>query len=368
MKKHIFRHLFLFTMGILSIGCKKDTDKIINLKDVINTQNEFNIDNFREINFVKLETSPKSIIGEIVKVIKVKDFFFILDAEMSLSVFDINGKFIRKIGHRGKGPTEYENITDFAVDEKKSKIYINSIGSLLTYDFNGNFLNKTKIKDTNLQSFSYDNENGLFYYMMPDSKHSKGKQKATLFSIYNSEGKFLKKIETTNIRYSGFPSYYNNAHYFKNGMLYYKEEFDNKICVFKDNLISNFILLDLGRYKFDKNDFDFSRAKGWKSKYRVFNFMIYERFIFINLQRGLVDNEMFAIAYDMEKNKLSKFINYNNIGIKLLSDYNNELIVELSMTDLIENKAKLKNKNLIRIISDIDGESNPILAIFKLKN
>lgn len=99
-----------------------------------------------EIRYVKLETSPESLIGKIDKFIIYKKRIYIMD-EMrggSLYCFDINGKFIFRIEKTGKGPGEYLALHNFTIDTFENQITIvDQLSSkLLRYSLDGEYIDE----------------------------------------------------------------------------------------------------------------------------------------------------------------------------------------------------------------------------------
>lgn len=71
---------------------------------------------FRSANYIPLETTDSSLLSEISKIIIYNDNYYILDRPYkSLFVFDINGKFVRKLSKIGRGPDEYLSLEDFDI-------------------------------------------------------------------------------------------------------------------------------------------------------------------------------------------------------------------------------------------------------------
>jgi len=125
----------------------------------------------QQIRIIPLEYCENCLVGEIRKVIKVKDYLVISDYSGSLFLFNLKGEFIRKIGSQGDAPQQYAIMTDFTVDEQSKTIYVNAIGALVAYDFQGNFKNRIILKDPNLQVLTSDNRENL-YYILPDTKQT----------------------------------------------------------------------------------------------------------------------------------------------------------------------------------------------------
>lgn len=85
-----------------------------------------------------LETNPECLVGEINKIKKLKDHYYISSAGKSILHFDANGKFIAALNKMGQGPEEYIRIEDFDVYEidGRTEIWISDNKNLKIYDAN----------------------------------------------------------------------------------------------------------------------------------------------------------------------------------------------------------------------------------------
>lgn len=120
--------------------------------------NEF-MDNFiYKIDFIPLETSRESLIGNIIKVINTDDYFFILHEvgnDKMLSQYDSSGKFIGHIGAKGRADNEYLNINDFAVSSNIQKIFIfDSSPKVIVYNYEGKYHSTISIQEPTLKNLA----------------------------------------------------------------------------------------------------------------------------------------------------------------------------------------------------------------------
>ena len=94
--------------------------------------------------YVKLETNKNCLIGEVSKVIRYGDTLFVLDRMKAeaLLAFHLNGKFLFKVGSKGRGEGEYRRIQDFCIDPQLKTIYLLDGGrfKLLEYNLSGDFI------------------------------------------------------------------------------------------------------------------------------------------------------------------------------------------------------------------------------------
>ena len=100
----------------------------IKLEEILidNSNNKISTNIVSEMEYVKLETSPESLLGSVDKLICTDDYIYILDNTFSnnLFVFSRKGKFISKIKNKGEGPNEINQPYDFIVDNKKKEIVV----------------------------------------------------------------------------------------------------------------------------------------------------------------------------------------------------------------------------------------------------
>ena len=98
----------------------------------------------KDIRIVRLETNDSVLVGLIDKVlihdgkIYIGDFY----ASQSLFIFDMQGKAIRKISRKGRGPGEYIQLRDFFIDDQSGTLNLLTRNSseILSFDLDGTSL------------------------------------------------------------------------------------------------------------------------------------------------------------------------------------------------------------------------------------
>ena len=116
--------------------------------------------------YVKLETNSKCLIGNIDKIISIKDRLIIIERfnRQSVLMFSDKGEFLTEISKSGKGPGEYISLSDVAVDKNKEEIVLfDGRGrKRLFFDLDGKFLREeiTYFYSTNFEILS----NGNYLY------------------------------------------------------------------------------------------------------------------------------------------------------------------------------------------------------------
>ena len=103
---------------------------------------------FSDLKYIKLETNPQSLIGQVSKIIPFKEQLIIVDKMASkILIFGKDGQFIKSIGKKGSGPGEFTGIEDVAVDEKNNRIFVldDSGQQLLIFNLQNEYCGKKNI-------------------------------------------------------------------------------------------------------------------------------------------------------------------------------------------------------------------------------
>ena len=121
----------LFIISILAFtSCTNSSQKMAEDKEIsipIDITNALTLDYndlVGETNFVALETTDESIIGNIEKVILYDNNIIIFDQKTNkILLFSQDGSFKRQIGQKGGGPDEYTEFNEIFLDEPSGLIY-----------------------------------------------------------------------------------------------------------------------------------------------------------------------------------------------------------------------------------------------------
>ena len=102
---------------------------------------------FKNARTIILEFEEDCMIGRIDELQVFDECFYILDRfyAKSLFVFDMEGKFLRKIGSLGQGPGEYIRISDFTIDTENRFIFLLD---------NGRYVHKYRLDGTYISSIT----------------------------------------------------------------------------------------------------------------------------------------------------------------------------------------------------------------------
>ena len=138
-----------------------DSKYIINLDG--NKENSLPLSSyFQNPKAIILETDKNCLISHIFDLQVFDDFLYVLDTRIakSLYVFDMNGRFVRKIGSLGQGPGEYSQLTDFTIDTENRFIYLlDYYKRVHKYHLDGTFVQTIipKVQNANIMYIQYYN-------------------------------------------------------------------------------------------------------------------------------------------------------------------------------------------------------------------
>jgi hypothetical protein len=138
------------------------------IKEIDVKNEDFLIDSILSVpKFIRLETNPNCLIGQIDKLLYQDSLFFIVDRTISPSimVFNRSGHFLNKISSRGKGPGEFMEIWDVNINSHKRRIELldEISGRINYYDYDCNFLGYKNIPFL-FTGFANLNDTTIVYY------------------------------------------------------------------------------------------------------------------------------------------------------------------------------------------------------------
>ena len=67
--------------------------------------------------FIPLATDDTTLVGNITKILKYKDNYYIASNNKEILVFHTDGSFSHRINRQGRGPQEYVELNDFDIAE-----------------------------------------------------------------------------------------------------------------------------------------------------------------------------------------------------------------------------------------------------------
>lgn len=132
---------------VLGVPENKQNMTIINvntISDMIDAS-----DLIEEVRYIPLETKKKSLIGYYRKILIHNDKIFIMDdiSAEAVLVFDMDGKFLYKVGAKGGAPNEFYNLAGMSIDRQKNEliIYDNRKRKMMYFSLNGEFIKSKNV-------------------------------------------------------------------------------------------------------------------------------------------------------------------------------------------------------------------------------
>lgn len=141
------KHLTIFILGLLLIGCNSNQQESANHSTIHLSENVMEVaklplsDAVQKVDIVPLETTDESLLNDLGFVEVTDNSIFIYQRRTSeILRFSRDGKFLNKIGKQGQGPGEYTYISGLQIDENKGEVYAIAVANgVLVYDLEGTF-------------------------------------------------------------------------------------------------------------------------------------------------------------------------------------------------------------------------------------
>ncbi|TKG93929.1 6-bladed beta-propeller [Puteibacter caeruleilacunae] len=133
---------------LLIQGCTFNSDNQFKVIPVdTESQSTINLSDISDkVEVIKFETNDSCLISNPIYLKVTSKYVFVTDGMRRVLQFDRNGKFIRQIGHEGRGPQEYQYIGALACDTISQKLYISCHKKILCYSFDGSYIRTITLK------------------------------------------------------------------------------------------------------------------------------------------------------------------------------------------------------------------------------
>lgn len=340
------------------------------------------------ITYLQLETTPECLINNNPEVILLKDYILTRTSQQCLLFDRKSGKFIREIGHYGKGPGEFRGTYGFFDEISSIYYFIGWNGNLLKYSLDGKFLGSLEIPGYNgtfenpsmPDRYTYLSSNLIVCnYMNINGLENKS------FMIFDTKGKIIKTIPNRhlikNVK-TAINTGTTSFHHFNN-KTFYQEFYNDTVFTISLEEIKPYFILNRGKYRPQYE------ALWWTFEKRKEANMIYQplylessRFLTFEFYYVFGNPARFFALYDKTLKSLK--VTENNSGIKndidgfmdlTLKSINQsgELSCLIQSQDIIKwfenNKDKIKSlKTELQNLKNINLGDNPVIVIAKYKN
>lgn len=352
---------------------------------------------FKSLSIIKLETTPESIIGEIGKII-ITDSAIYISTSNAISIFSYEGAFIKKFNKLGKGPGEYDRISDFLIDSQKNTIEILSAGlqKVLIYDLKShNYISGYNIGRYAMNFVKSNNGTTLFHCGNDASGnrydkilcYKNGKPINTYLRIDPQRAKYL------HVRRFDFFSFHNDT-------ILFTDVHQDTIYAYDGTTVTPRYCFDIGKksvplklYKQTYSniaEFKLKYIMGSGYAYGVFNFVESDEVLFFqyNEHRKIKDSDFGEIVpifviYDKSTQQsittlqLLDDLSFTkpmpiSVFTSFFSQKDGSIVYTIPSYEIIEmqKNQNLENENIkgVNLSEDMKPLDNPVLFIAKIKN
>jgi len=403
MKKNLLLTVFIFLLIVVGCTSKKDGNDSAQIPITKNCDALPHFDlteltqasvvklselGINDIKYIPLETDTSNLISGIKKIETDNNSFYIGDW-FKISKYALDGKYIKDIGVRGRGPKEYHIIMDFTIDSKNNYLFMLNgsrvNGKIFVYTLNGDF-----IKSFSSPAYAMNlacMEDRLLYYL-PNIDGTLD----TSFILASLDG------ETEKVYPNKFP--YNKVNiprgflveflcYKYGNQLYTKEIYSDTIFAFKNLNFEPAYILNHGEKTLSPevrggiNSME-SHIKVFKNQiHTVTNQFETQSFIyseFIDKEQlytfiGFKDRDAYLLIKD--KGIINDIDGGPSLYFKMVKDKNTLIswINAYELKDYVRSedfknfipKYPEKKKELEKLANRLDENNNPVLMLVKLK-
>ena len=353
--KRVFLLLFVFILCAPNLVAQQKDHYTIDLSGKEKKAEIVNLSSIAsDIDYIPLEITKESYITGVFRLIKTSENLLVLDYNnmkyTRLLIFDLDGSFIKLIQSEGKGPGEYVSISDFTYDPVNKLIVIldSYQKKVLHFSLSGEFVKEYAI-DVYTQNISFIEPNHICMLIPLSRVKPDNDGKLYNLLVYDLELNLIKRI----------PSTMENTY------------------------------PEMGRFKMPASIYSSieKRRKESKKYKEISGFIETQNQFFMKYH---YQNKPYVLLQNKNGGELVNLSGkWDNYG--LINDFDgsmkfwpkqstapDELVTYYNAIDLLEkcekhNVRKFKSKfpdqkkKFLRVLDQIDEESNPVIQMVKLK-
>lgn len=135
------------------------------------------------VEYIALETHADGLFKAIDKFLVKNGRYYIFDcfAQNQVLVFSLDGKFLFKVGRKGRAPGEYLRIRNFTVDDHYIYLINNDMNTIMIYNMEGEFVKQKKIPFIAFDMATFKNGDFIFSWHQNEGGNiNKGGNKITI--------------------------------------------------------------------------------------------------------------------------------------------------------------------------------------------
>ncbi|OFZ11337.1 MAG: hypothetical protein A2465_09420 [Bacteroidetes bacterium RIFOXYC2_FULL_39_11] len=275
----------LLVLVVLSTACQRNHNtqpkdlRIIDVEGGVGKGRLVKLSEIAEsIEYIPLETNSESVVGKIFahRIFYEKRFFYLMEQNRSIIIHDNDGKYFNKINKLGRGPQEYDGVSDINIDLITGNLHIMTQNRILEYSINGDFIRIVNFRNNTLLNDQIPNKAqkiGSNYFLLA---HITKRTKHSGF-IIDSASNILKSIYYPESQYEIYKRspdlimqpvsfmYKENVRLIKG----YSQEI---LSISEDFRIDTAYILNYGKYSVDLNNSShlLSRAPYIWPRFKIF--------------------------------------------------------------------------------------------------
>ena len=323
---------------------------------------------FKNVRTIILETNTDCLIGRIDELQVLDGYLYILDksAAKSLLVFDMEGRFIRKIGRMGQGPGEYFSLGDFTIDAENGFVFLLDFGLRIhKYRLDGKFIRtiEYQIPQSAINFIQFFN-NRLYASVRP---FEPTQDDFMLAEIDPDDGKILSQslpltynkgwAETTSTGHSFFISRLNNppryTQLFMDYIVSLGKDIKPYIELKSNNLVTEKDFNNLSNEKIPTNT-QFQVLQGASKIWDVNSFVENDEFILFRCKSGFMTGR---------RNSFSVLFQKETESVKIANRMSNDLVLRRIDN---ENQPGMSIFDGDFMFSDKNGAYEVVQTVFRL--
>lgn len=141
------RFQYLVLLGIILNSCKSPENGLYKFDPRTIEEKEITLSEIADdITYIPLDNDfPISLIYD--PRYFVNDNIYLSAFQSGIMIFDMSGRFVRRIGSIGRGPGEYVSYYKFTIDEKAGTVYVLDASLIKVYSKGGRFLRSIDLRD-----------------------------------------------------------------------------------------------------------------------------------------------------------------------------------------------------------------------------
>ncbi len=360
---------------------KSESKYTINLYEAYKNTKSYSLSTIAEsVEFIPLETTSECLLGDYLNNIFIdKNEIIVFDFEYAYR-FSREGKFLNKVGKKGRGPGEYNRPMGIAIEPSTACIYFLDSNRLLQYQYNGEFIKEFDLDIKAMKILKY--QKGIFLVDDMFYQYAKPEKRFSIRFFSEEDGMQIAKIECPKKDKIPFAIDMPVMYSF-NGNTFVKDYWDNTVFEVNDPLnLTEYAFINTGklkaREKDDRSVFTGKENQGEELVIVINNMAESERYIFMTSNKGLFFydkslSETYCCQYSQTGEKWSNFKNDIASGPDLISSFPKNSIEKNTFAtfnnayEFFEDGVDSSNPAIKKLKQNLQPDDNPVLVLIKLK-